>query len=549
MGYRIRRQMVARNLLWQAAALLAVCVFPAVAWAHAVLLGSSPAADEVLDSAPAEIELNFNENVGPIFIRVLDATGAEVGSPEGWRVDGNDVFLPLTDTLANGTYILTYRVISADTHPVGSTFVFGVGEPIRDMSQEQMGGGDTGWTWVVAANRTLLYASTLLAAGSALLVLMMTWPVSLWPALAAQGRLAAVVAGVTYLLSVGLGGAEMLMGGAGALFSPDTWRQGLGSTLLPSALIGIPGTLVLLVAFRRVAASTPLLLVGAALAIGGFLVTGHAATAPPVWLMALAVAVHLVCAAFWFAALRPLWLSTRLEEPAESGRLMRAFSQRAIWSVGALFLSGLLISYVQVETLGELIGSDYGVRLVLKIVLFLVLLVFAATNKHRHTPRLEAGEAQAAESMRRSIRIEYGVMVAVLVAAVSLTLPSPPRSAAAAGGADAMGDMGETIVAVGEKRGYAVRAEISPGRTGENMVMFSFTDASGGAVEMQRVDTIWSLPSAGLEGVEREAEKISPMMFHLMTSDLILPGTWQFTVSAYVDDFTKINIPLSAEIR
>ena len=42
---------------------------------------------------------------------------------------------------------------------------------------------------------------------------------------------------------------------------------------------------------------------GGALLLASFLLTGHAATAAPVWLMATNVAVHLVCAAFWFAAL------------------------------------------------------------------------------------------------------------------------------------------------------------------------------------------------------------------------------------------------------
>ncbi len=523
-------------------------MLPSTVWGHAVLLGSSPAADQELSEPPAEIELNFNENVGPIFIKVLDTSGAEVGNPTDWRVEGNDVFLPLSDTLENGTYILTYRVISADTHPVGSTFLFSVGEPLQDMSQATISDSGTAWTWVVAINRTLLYGSVLLAAGSALILLLMSWPPSLWQPIAAQGRIAAVTATVTYLLSVGLGGAEMVMGSAAALFSADSWRQGLQSTLTPSALLGVPGALLLLLAFRRPTVNAPLLLIGTALTTGGFLITGHAATAPPVWLMALAVAIHLVCGACWFAALRPLWLGTQTESPVEAGKLMRAFSQRAVWVVGALFLSGTLISYIQVETIGNLVDSDYGMRLSFKVALFLVVLGIAALNKHRYTPRLEAGDQQAAEAFRRSIRREYVLMMLIITAAVSLTLPSPPRTASA-GETDKVGVGSEMIVLSGEKRGYSVRVEITPGRTGENMVMFSFTDANGAETEMQRVDTIWSLPAAGLEGVERQAEKMSPMMFHLTTSDLILPGTWEFTVSAYVDDFTKINFPLQVELR
>ena len=165
--------MIRRTLFFFLVACAGLIASPSL-YAHAVLLGSTPQADQVLNSPPDEIVLNFNENVGPIFIRLLDLNGAEVGNAGEWRVEGNDVFLPLGDTLANSTYILTYRVISADTHPVGSTFVFAVGEPITDVSaMASAETGSTPWTWVVALNRLLLYGSVLLAAGSALVLLLL----------------------------------------------------------------------------------------------------------------------------------------------------------------------------------------------------------------------------------------------------------------------------------------------------------------------------------------------------------------------------------------
>ena len=65
--------------------------FGGTAWSHAVLLGSTPAADSSLDVSPKELVFNFNENVGPIFIKILDRTGKEVGELSEWRVDGNNV--------------------------------------------------------------------------------------------------------------------------------------------------------------------------------------------------------------------------------------------------------------------------------------------------------------------------------------------------------------------------------------------------------------------------------------------------------------------------
>ena len=523
---------------------LTASVYSPDAVGHAVLLGSSPQADQVLDEAPQEVVLNFNENVGPIFIKLLDLSGAEVGSPGDWRVDGNDVHMPLGDLLDDGTYILTYRVISADTHPVGSTLVFAIGEAMKDASSVALSDqGSTGWTYVVALNRLLLYASMLLAAGSALLILLMNLPT------AAQGRLAAVLAALAYVLAMGLGGAEMVMGGAGALFSVDAWAQAARSTLLPSVVIGVPGVAILWYAFRPNAASrsTALLLAGAALAIGGFLVTGHAATAPPVWLMAVMVAVHLACVAFWFGALRPLWLTTRTASIQEAGAVMSAFSQRAVWSVSALFVSGAVITWVQVETPANMIGTDYGLRLSLKLILFLLLLGLATLNKIRLTPKLAAGDATAAASLRRSITIEYGLVVLILIAAVSLTLPSPPRALIAQSGV--AGATGGAVEARGENRGYVVRIEVSPGSPGQNMVMLRFEDSEGKPVEMQRVDTVWSLPAAGLEGIERTTERVAPDMFHLMSNDLILPGEWNVRVGAYVDDFDKTNISATVTIR
>ena len=199
------------------AALPFVSGFSAAAWSHAVLLGSTPAAEASLDSSPKEIVFNFNENVGPIFIKILDRTGAEVGDLGEWEVDGNDVITPVNAELPNGTYIATYRVISADTHPVGGSVVFAVGEPVASMGDVAATGGETsGWVVPVAINRFVQYGAMLLAAGAALFVVGMSVPARIEESVFRMGRLAAAAAAVTYILALGFGGAEMVMGGPAA---------------------------------------------------------------------------------------------------------------------------------------------------------------------------------------------------------------------------------------------------------------------------------------------------------------------------------------------
>ena len=179
-----------KRLVWMLAALLAGCfgLSTPPAAAHAVLMKANPAANQQLDATPRELELAFNENVGPVFFKLLDRAGQEVGQPGELRLDGNSVFLPLGQTLPNGTYIVTYRVISADTHPVGGSFAFAIGEAVASGADAAASGSAASlWVWPTYLNRIVLYAAMLLAAGSALLLLVMSWPASVEPGLRRQG--------------------------------------------------------------------------------------------------------------------------------------------------------------------------------------------------------------------------------------------------------------------------------------------------------------------------------------------------------------------------
>lgn len=516
----------------------------APAWSHAVLLGSSPAADASLDVSPKEIVFNFNENVGPIFIKILDRTGKEVGDLGEWTVNGNDVITPVNGDLPNGTYIATYRVISADTHPVGGSVVFAVGEAVAAMDDVSAGGGETsGWVIPVAINRFIQYGTMLLAAGAALFIVGMSVPAQVESSVYRMGKLSAIIAAISYVLALGFGGAEMMLGGPGAIFSGAAWSQAMSSTLAPSAFVGIPGLLILAFAFSKgpEGKSTPLLLLGSVIAVGSFLVTGHAATAPPVWLMAPVVAVHLFCAAFWIAALYPLAKTTQVATIQESGAVMTQFSERAVWSVGALFVSGAIITWNQVEGPANMLTTDYGWRLTAKLVVFFALLGLAAMNKMVLTPALEKADPAAAPKLRRSINFEYLAMILIIGAAVSLTLVTPPRATMEMGADGGMGGMGmggfQTTI---EKGKYIADFSIDPGQTtGSNMVMIEFKDDAGNPVEMVDVNMVWSLPTAGLEGIEGRGEMVTPGMYHFMFDQLIIPGEWEARIDAFVDDFDK----------
>lgn len=520
-------------------------------------MDSSPKAGQMLDTAPEEVSVTFNEGVGPIFFKILDRDGNEVGAPGEIRLDGTRMILPLGANLPNGTYILTYRVISADTHPVGTTFGFSIGEPMTDTSalEASSAQASTPWTWAVALNRWVLYAAMLLAAGSALATLLLSLPAATRARTFRVGRAAAIVAAVAYLLAIGFGGAEMVLGSFAAFFDGATWARGLASTLAASAAIGVPAMLLLAWAFSAEVGKsrTGALAVGAAAAIASFLVTGHAATAPPVWLLATVVAVHLAAVAFWFGSLYPLWHSTKTAAVAEAGALMTQFSTRAVWAVGAVVVSGVVISWNQLENIGNLFGNEYGNSLIRKLVLFLIVLGIAGYNKLKLTPALERGDAGAAPRMRRTITIEYVVYLLIVGAAMTLTLSTPPRAnmAQAATGTPGMtmGTEGFTTT-IKSDSGYSVDIELTPARAGENMLMATVKDPSGQVLtDMADLEIVTALESAGISDIRLKGEKLPNGMWHVMIGEMLIPGKWDLEVDAFVSDFDKVEFETSVDIQ
>lgn len=99
------------------------------AFAHADLESSSPAADELVTTWPAEVVLQFNE---PLltpdqqqvnFISVTDAAGAQIDLRDS-AVSGNLVSVSLPTDVELGSYFVNYRVVSADGHVIEDSFEF-----------------------------------------------------------------------------------------------------------------------------------------------------------------------------------------------------------------------------------------------------------------------------------------------------------------------------------------------------------------------------------------------------------------------------------------
>src|SRR5690349_22775244 len=113
--------------------LVAGAILPASAFAHATIVSTTPADQQVLRVQPREVTLKWSEAVdlGERSIRLLDGSGAELKTAPATHGPGgpSTASLKLPPGLARGTYVVSWRVVSSDSHPVSGAFSFSVGAP------------------------------------------------------------------------------------------------------------------------------------------------------------------------------------------------------------------------------------------------------------------------------------------------------------------------------------------------------------------------------------------------------------------------------------
>ena len=211
--------MVRRALALALAALLAL---PATAFAHATLQSTVPERGAQLDAPPAEVVFKFDEAVEASFgaLRVFDSNGQEVQVGKAFHPGGKgaEIAIKLKPGLGDGTYTATFRVVSADGHPVSSGFVFTVGEaapPSESLDELLAGGGSSGsiTNSALSVARGFQYGAIALGLGALIFLLVVLAPAAASPRARSRARLermllvAAVAGLVSAIVAIVLQGA------------------------------------------------------------------------------------------------------------------------------------------------------------------------------------------------------------------------------------------------------------------------------------------------------------------------------------------------------
>jgi copper transport protein len=580
-----------------ALALVLLALQPAAASAHALLKETTPMRGARLPRPPDQVSLRFSEPVEAEFgaVRVFDSDGREVQSGRTFHPGdrGAEVAVRLREGLGEDGFTVTYRVISADSHPVSGGFVFVVGDApapsstVAELLGDDHTGAVTGTAFGVA--RAVQFAAIALGLG-ALIFALACWLPALratagagagWEAAssafsarlralllvsAAAGALSAAAAIVLQgAVAGGTGIAEALSADVigdvlGTRFGV-IWALGVATwvivgilaaaprpvPVLRPAAVGATG-LALPRTTRLAALAVPLGALAALPALGG-----HASVQSPVALLLPANVLHVLAMAAWLGGVAVLVLVLRTAtarlEAGERTRLLAAvvarFSALAGVAIAVLLASGVAQGLVEVRTVPNLVETAFGRAVLVKIVLFASLVALGWINRRRLLPALARaardGEppGRAGLLLRRTLRAELALGVAALAATGALAGYAPSV-------AERQGPFSGTAE-IGPAR---LELTVDPASVGPNeMHVYLFDRRDGSQYDATLELTVTAeLLERRIAPIELEATKAGPGHYVVSGATFGVKGDWTVEMASRVSDFdefrTKVEVPV-----
>lgn len=512
--------------------------------AHAVLLETNPADRSVVAESPPAIVLRFNEAVQPILVQVRDENGLMI--PADLSMVDQELRVIPRGPLGAGGYILSYRVTSADSHPVAGSFLFAVGRaPDAWAAPSISTAATTGWAVATGINRAIFLAATLIAIGGTMFWLVMGGAALMRPLVLGGAGIAAVAA----LAAIYLQGGLLLDAANLRPWETELWRIGVASTRGSAALVAFGGLAVVAGAlFLESRERRPVASIGTVVVIASFALSGHAATASPRWIAIPTLLFHVGVVAFWLGSLMPL-LSVLNEPRARRLAAFSRFSEIAFFVVPQLVVAGAILATLQIERPDAVVASPYGLIFALKILLVCTLFVLAACNRWILIPEMKEDSPGHADRFRRTIWAEIGLGFAILCVTAFLSQTAPPRSMAVHDTfvADAARETGHTALIVSGTRKALLM--VTPARPGRNTIRVRVFGPDGQPIDPLELTLDLSNPIAGIEPLHRDLKPVGDSYFEYAGAELGSAGWWIVRIEALVSDFEKSVFETDVSIK
>ena len=380
---------------------LFLLIHPSSASAHAYIIKSAPAENEILTESPKKVTIQFDETIQPSFnsIEVFDSSGKQVDQKNG-RIDPSNPAIiesDLKEHLPDGTYRIQWRVVSSDGHPVEGVIPFqiGNGSAVDHSSLEQEATGYTPGLDLVII-RWLQYVSNACLVGILFFSLFVMNKPLVQDAVVRKifrkrMKLSVILLSLSIVLSLPL---------QATIESGLPWSKVLQIQVLMDLLLYTrfgETWIFMMIGLFFLILFTYLLIkkwykpvwicISFILGIGLLLVkafNSHAASTTNLWISIPLDFIHLLSASIWIGSLLVLVslipLSRNMETKPLYLELIRRFSKWGISCVLLLTLSGLIGSFSFIPNLHTLLSTNYGRMLSGKVLLLAAMIVFAAIN-------------------------------------------------------------------------------------------------------------------------------------------------------------------------
>ncbi|MEV6924162.1 copper resistance protein CopC [Dactylosporangium sp. NPDC051485] len=578
---------------------LAVLVLPAApASAHATLVQTAPVAATVLDQLPGEVTLTFSEPVRLVTdkIRITGPDGkrADTGKP---AVRDTELVIPVKPDGPKGTYLVSYRIISADSHPVSGGYSFSYGQPSATPSADDPGASvqtDPVVKNVMSVARFLGFAGLVLLVGPAL-VLFALWPRRL--SARDPGRVAQAGAGLLAISTILELYVQIPYTAGTSLFdvTGNAAREVLGTPFGAAHLVRlgvvIATALLLrpLIAGRAGKIDQTLLVILGVVGLATWPIAGHPSASPVPTLTVVADAAHIAAMSIWLGGLVMLFgFLLRRANTRELTAIVPVWSGWALFAITVLVLAGTAQALVEIGTIDALTGTLYGQIVIAKVALLAVVVAVAAYSRRltsrrftpspvaagvgeipavsdvedpseadaedeadeaveepeepaeRPAPLAEAGDRK---KLRTAVLVEVAIAVVVLALTSVLVQTSPARSAADATPAGPFTSTVSTSL-------LKLQVDISPGKVGPNSIHLYATKADGSGLPQTVVE--WkataALPSKGIEPLTVPLLAVSDD-HSIGQVSLVTAGTWEFKFTARVDDLNQTTVTVQVPVK
>jgi copper transport protein len=539
---------------------VAMLAMPAVASAHAYLIRTDPAASGVLNAPPHTVQLTYDEAVEPRFavISVTNAAGQQetAGTVQRSTSNPDTLVVPLRSSLPEAWYLIYWRAISVDGHPVQGAFTYAIGPNPGPPPQFQVPRvSATAKTPQLLVARWLMFLTVMASIGLLTLRLLIARPVvrrtsgvelrAVSVAFVVTSVLGLIAIPVYLDFAIANDSLRSVfdLGALVPLFRVTAFGRAIVDFEICFALFCGAAWVALWVdrperpsrSVAELAASCGALLAAAALLIipGA---AGHAAQTSPRGLTLGLDWVHLAAGSVWLGGLIGLlvfWVSVPARQRVSAlSVVVPRFSNVALGSVVLLSAGGVGETINHMPAINALWGTGFGQAILVKAGLLGTAALIAAGNLLRSTPRLVASREQpslgepAAGLLRKLVSGEAAIVVGIVFAGGLLSsLAPPPPSFALQNSALARVGPGRVVRTV-QRAGYRLDVLVSPNRAAAPDSFALRVTKQGRPVRGAVVTLTFNHLEMQMPQQEYQLKETAPGVYARSAPALVMVGRW-----------------------